>query len=131
MNIAIDTSPLASGHQERGIGMYTKELIAALSMYASNHTYVYIEKKGAIPKNIDVVHYPFFDPFFLTLPMSVRKPTVVTVHDLIPLVFPSQFRPQLYPTAALPPQYPPTATRRINRFSLSGESLVMFEEYQH
>ena len=33
----------------------------------------------------DIIHYPYFDPFFLTLPFKSPVPTVVTIHDLIPL----------------------------------------------
>ena len=39
----------------------------------------------------EVVHYPFFDLFFLTLPFSKPKPTVVTIHDVIPLLYPEQY----------------------------------------
>ncbi len=44
-----------------------------------------------VPKNADLVHYPYFDPFFPTLPLLKPKPVAVTVHDLIPLVFPDKF----------------------------------------
>jgi len=38
-----------------------------------------------------LVHYPYFDPFFLTLPLVKPKPTVVTVHDLIPIAYAKHF----------------------------------------
>ncbi len=44
-----------------------------------------------IPKEADLVHITHFDPFFLTLPLTLSKPMVLTVHDLIPLVYPSHF----------------------------------------
>jgi glycosyltransferase involved in cell wall biosynthesis len=44
-----------------------------------------------VPQDADIVHYPYFDPFFLTLPLVKAKQTIVTVHDLIPLVFPYKF----------------------------------------
>ena len=91
MRIAIDLSPLSSGHSNRGIGVYTKELIGALQTYEKCHEYIISDGKTKPSSLIDVVHYPFFDPFFLTLPLSKLHPTVVTVHDLIPLVFPKHF----------------------------------------
>jgi glycosyltransferase involved in cell wall biosynthesis len=91
MNIAIDTTPLASGHAARGVGVYTKNLIKALQKYEGEHSYSFFTRSQQLPKDADIVHYPYFDPFFLTLPLQKRAPTVVTVHDLIPLVFPDKF----------------------------------------
>ncbi len=91
MNIAIDTSPLHTEHGRRGVGTYAKNLIASLKQYASEHSYTLFTRKQNIPINADIVHYPYFDPFFLTLPIIKPKPTVVTVHDLTPLVFPGKF----------------------------------------
>jgi glycosyltransferase involved in cell wall biosynthesis len=91
MHIAIATSPLTSEHRARGIGVYTKNLINALQKYKPEHTYSFFTRTQEIPSSADVVHYPYFDPFFLTLPLQKKKPTVVTVHDLIPLVFPEHF----------------------------------------
>ena len=91
MRVAIDISPLSSGHKGRGIGVYTKELIEALKTYEPQHKYILVTGKNDTAPDVDIVHYPFFDPFFLTLPFKKLKPTVVTVHDLIPLVFPDKF----------------------------------------
>lgn len=91
MKIAIDITPLESGHKARGIGVYTKNLIDALETYGKQHTYFYFTGKQSVPTDADLVHFPYFDPFFLTLPFIKPKPTVVTVHDLIPLVFPYKF----------------------------------------
>lgn len=91
MNIAINISARTNAHKDRGIGVYTKELVDALVRYQKQHTYIFFEKTQNIPGDADVVAYPFFDPFFLTLPLYKPKPTVVTVHDLIPLVFPAHF----------------------------------------
>jgi len=89
MNVAIDISPTINGHKGRGIGIYTEQLVSALRTYEPNHQYNVC--KATIPSGVDVVHYPYFDPFYLTLPIKKVAPTVVTVHDLIPLVFPRQF----------------------------------------
>jgi glycosyltransferase involved in cell wall biosynthesis len=91
MKIAIDITPLESAHRARGVGVYTKNLIDALEKYGKRHTYLYFTGKQLVPQDADIVHYPYFDPFFLTLPLTKRNPTMVTVHDLIPLVFPYKF----------------------------------------
>lgn len=91
MHIAIHTGPLSNAHAKRGIGIYTKELIEALVKHKSAHRYSFFTRISEIPKDVDGVHYPFFDPFFLTLPWATPKPTVVTCHDLIPIVYPDHF----------------------------------------
>lgn len=86
MRVAIDTSPLTGGHSVRGIGFYTRYLLAALQNY---HPEITILEK--ITDDADLVHYPFFDLYFLSLPLRKPKPTVVTVHDVIPLMLPDHF----------------------------------------
>ena len=90
MNILIDTSPIESVYSYRGIGTYTKELLNSLNNAQSNHTFQTTTQKG---KTIDLVHYPFFDFYFLTLPLVKNKPTIVTIHDCIPLIFPKKYPP--------------------------------------
>ena len=91
MNITIDSSPLHNDHKHRGIGYYTKYLIESLRQYEPTHVYTLFTRKESIPKDADIVHYPYFDPFFLTLPIQKSKPIVVTVHDLIPIVYARHF----------------------------------------
>lgn len=91
MKVAIDVSPLYSAHKTRGVGFYTKRLIQALRLIEISDFSVRLIKQGKIPQDVDLVHYPYFDLFWLTLPLRKLYPTVVTVHDLIPLVFPDQF----------------------------------------
>jgi len=38
-----------------------------------------------------LVHYPYFDFFFFTLPLVKSKKTLVTLHDCTPLVFPENY----------------------------------------
>src|SRR6185369_10508691 len=59
--------------------------------YEKEHTYSFFNTMQSPSREADVIHYPYFDPFFITLPLKKIKPTVVTVHDLIPLVFPDKF----------------------------------------
>lgn len=86
MKIFIDTSPLSTGHTVRGVGFYTRELGKALKK-DKRVTLVPSESEA------DVIHYPFFDLFFLTLQSKKDKPVVVTVHDVIPLLYPKQYPP--------------------------------------
>jgi glycosyltransferase involved in cell wall biosynthesis len=96
MKIAIDISPLKSGHylqhRVRGTGFYIENLKEALLMYFPENKYTFFTRGEKLPKDINLVHYPYFEPFFLTFPVFSRNKKVVTVHDLIPLVFPSHFK---------------------------------------
>lgn len=86
MKIAIDISPLSSGHKIRGVGFYLKHLKNALEQNFSTISFSFFSKSEEIPQDVDIIHYPYFEPFFVTLPLAKKKPTVVTVHDLTPLV---------------------------------------------
>lgn len=92
-NIAIDISPLNNGNSIRGVGYYTKNLVAALQAETQSnpdykHLHIHlIENSNFKTKNFDLIHYPFFDPFSLTLPNHNSIPTIITIHDLIPLQF--------------------------------------------
>lgn len=91
MRIAIDVSPLQTGHKVRGVGFYLHHLKEALVKYFPEHDYIFFTQQAELKGKIDVVHYPYFDPFFITLPLIKKYPTVVTIHDLTPLVFPEHF----------------------------------------
>lgn len=88
MRIALVNPPL-TGHEIRGTGIYTQNLLKALRDIPGVE--VVLSGIQNIPSNADLFHFPYFDPFFLTLPIIRAKKTVVTVHDLIPLKFPEHF----------------------------------------
>jgi glycosyltransferase involved in cell wall biosynthesis len=71
--------------------VYTRLLLETFRKQATGHTFTTFTPRDGIPHQADLVHYPYFDPFFLTLPARARVPFVVTVHDLIPIVFPKHF----------------------------------------
>lgn len=75
--------PPLSQHQRRGIGIFAQNLIAGLRKNKNIH--IVEIPLGHNTDQFDIIHYPYFDPFFLTLPFNHSRPTVVTVHDLIPL----------------------------------------------
>ncbi len=89
MNILIDTSPLQNESSIRGIGRYTKELLSSLRTIKSPHTFY--TNEDVADTSIDLIHYPFFDFFFPTLPFFKKAKTVVTIHDVIPLLFPKHY----------------------------------------
>jgi len=91
MKIAIDISPLQTGHKVRGVGFYLEHLKNALIKYYPENEYVFFERGEKLPQDIDLVHFPYFEPFFLALPLYKKFKTVVTVHDLTPIVFPNAF----------------------------------------
>lgn len=90
MRIAIDSSPLVSGHRVRGTGFYSKHLIDSLKKYHPKNDYLLFDNKS-IPRSADLVHYPYFDPFFISLPLKNKIKTIITIHDLTPLIFPELF----------------------------------------
>lgn len=90
MKIGINVRNLREGHKKRGIGIYTKNLI--LSLKDKNVVVVEFENLSEL-NDVDLVHYPSFDFFCQTLPIFKKYPTVVTIHDVIPLLFPEHYPP--------------------------------------
>lgn len=91
MRILLDTKPLTDKNRVRGVGTYTEELLSALRELSDLPEPLEIfasHELGATEKEqFDLIHYPYFDLFFPTLPKIGSVPTVVTVHDVIPLIF--------------------------------------------
>lgn len=83
--VLIDQTRLITGHKARGSGTYINNLVNSLK---SESLVRLVDSYSDEP---DVVHYPYFDPFFLTLPSRFTRPTVITVHDLIPIDYPKIF----------------------------------------
>lgn len=97
IKIAIDISPTQDGNALRGVGYYTSNLVSSLQqeiktnpLYKNFEINLIKDWKLEIG-NYDLIHYPYFDPFKLTLPKKTEIPTIVTVHDLIPRQFKKQF----------------------------------------
>ena len=95
MKVLLDTSPLHNAHAARGIGTYTRFLLSRLL----NNQQIEVMQSGALSQKElrafkpDIVHYPYFDFFSPSLPLKLLTKTVVTIHDVIPLVFPKHYRP--------------------------------------
>lgn len=94
--IAINISPLFDGNKIRGVGYYTKNLVESLQKEIKinpdyrNYKISLITENSKLSSDYDLIHYPYFDPFKLTLPIT-PNPFIVTVHDLIPRQFKSHF----------------------------------------
>jgi len=99
VKIGIDISPLKNANRFRGVGFYTKNLVDALQrLVEEDKKYSNFEIKlineqysNLTIQQFSLIHYPYFDPFFLTLPKRGNVPIVVTVHDLTPLKFPEHY----------------------------------------
>ncbi len=99
MKIAIDTGSKESGHIVRGIGVHTIELVDKLTKFSKGKSKRDIEILGLDFANenlsrYDLVHYTSFHPYFLTLPAEKpAKKVILTIHDLIPLIYPKHYPP--------------------------------------
>lgn len=94
MKIAIDISPIKGdlkGHKVRGVGFYLEYLKRSLLKYHSEHQYVFFTRGETFDRKVDIVHYPYFEPFFVSLSLFEKYKRVITVHDLTPIVFPTHF----------------------------------------
>lgn len=97
IKIAIDISPTQDGNAVRGVGYYTSNLVTSLQDEVKtnprykNYQINLIKDWKLEMGSYDLIHYPYFDPFKLTLPKKTKIPTVVTVHDLIPIEFKEHF----------------------------------------
>jgi len=89
MNVALEVTSISDKNSVRGVGTYTQNLIDALKLKKGKVSVSTF--KGASNLKVDLVHYPSFDLFFHKLPIRKNMPRVVTVHDVIPLVFPKHY----------------------------------------
>lgn len=103
MQIYFDDSPTKTGHSIRGIGVYTRNLKAGLEKeFANPDSAIGADWRLTDSKEqADLIHFPYFDLFWWTLPNSLLFPErlrqnqqskiVVTIHDVIPLLFPDYY----------------------------------------
>lgn len=120
MRIAIDNGPLKGGHAVRGVGFYTRNLLQALEKQVLRDGGITIDSFDFVGEserlaNYDVIHYPYFDLFFRTLPVKKPAKTVVTVHDVIQLIYPKYY----------PPGWRGRARYRMQRRSLKNAARVI------
>lgn len=101
MKVAFDTGPLTSDHAVRGIGVHTNELFSALLQEVKSRKNLEIEafdfkaeSKKLNARKYDLVHYTSFHPHFFSLPLvKPARKVIVTIHDLIRLIYPKAYPP--------------------------------------
>ncbi len=94
LKVAIDKNPLVSGHKVRGVGRYTLELISSLRRVSYGKAiFKALDFSRVSLDNYDVIHLPFFNPITSQLPSAYLEKTVVTIHDLIPLIYQKVYQP--------------------------------------
>lgn len=101
IRVAIDTSALTGGHSVRGIGVMVGEEINEMkslkdkSIKLDAFDFQSAEgKQKLINGKYDVVHYPYFFPYEVTVPEKKSNiKVVVTIQDLIQLVYPKKYPP--------------------------------------
>jgi alpha-1,3-rhamnosyl/mannosyltransferase len=76
MKVAFDSRPASD---PRGIGRYARSLLAALHDEADRRGGTIVETSR--PRRVDVFHSPWIDG----APLRPRIPSVVTLHDVVPL----------------------------------------------
>jgi len=80
------------GSGPRGVDVYARSLYHNLSSILGLGK-VFLSRDQGSHHTANLTHYTFFDPFFLTLwGKKHASKFIVTVHDLIPLVFPANFK---------------------------------------
>lgn len=97
LKVAIDKNPLVSGHKIRGVGRYTTELISSLSKASFGKIlFKAVEINRNTLDKYDVVHLPFFNPLVSKLPDINLSRVVVTIHDLVPMIYPDIYQAGIF-----------------------------------
>ena len=101
MKVAIDTRSKV-GDKFYAIGLTAKYLSDALQKEAKIRKNIQIEAFNFSENpqkieqgNYDILHYSYFNPFFISIPWKKPAKMVVTIHDVIPLIYPKQYPPGL------------------------------------
>jgi glycosyltransferase involved in cell wall biosynthesis len=89
MRVGIHLGGVQGGHELRGIGVHTSELVKALGKIKDKDVEVSEYKPGG---KYNLVHYTVFKPFQFSIPFKKEtKKVVLTIHDLIPLIYPKHY----------------------------------------
>lgn len=97
MRVAIISGSSQNMDAVRGIGVHTSELVKAINKVIKDEKDIEIDLKIDKSKKYDVVHFTSFKPFFISLPLTKPKGTkfILTIHDLISLIYPKNYPPGL------------------------------------
>lgn len=93
IKIAIVSGASKKGDSVRGIGAHNSNLFDAFKRNSNKKIEIPEVSKDDDLSKYDVVHFTVFRPFFISLPFTKPKNTkfVLTIHDLIPLIYPSHY----------------------------------------
>lgn len=75
----------------RGINFYAERLLTQLKKIPSLEISSVPYSPCVSYSSFDLVHSPFFEPYFFSLPLLARPKVLVTIHDATRLVFPDKF----------------------------------------
>lgn len=118
IRLGFNVKPLILGHKVRGIGSYTFNLLNELKKLPELDVLEFKDIKEL--SEVDLIHYPYFDLFFPTLPFSKKFPVIVTIHDVIPLMFPEQFPPGIKGWVSL--QHQKTSLKNVSAIITNSET---------
>ena len=88
--VAFDTGPLKGGDAVRGIGVHSRILLEHLKKIKDINVDA-VDVASVDLSKYDLVHYQKFHPYFFSIPFTKNKPSVLTIHDLIYLIYPSHY----------------------------------------
>lgn len=95
----------------RGVGFYEENLRKSL---------VTSDKVSVVKASSDIDHFAFYDIFYKTLPSKFLRPTVVTVHDLTPLVLSDRYPKGILSTINMVRQW--LALRKVDAIIADSEN---------
>lgn len=90
IRIAIDNGSLKGGDIIRGIGFHSKHLIEGFKKNIKID-YELVDSHNTNLSRYDLVHYQKFNPYKLSFPINKKIKSVITIHDLIFLVYPKAY----------------------------------------
>lgn len=90
IKVALDTGFLGKADMVRGIGFHSKYLIEEFKKI-KDFNFKLVDAKKEKLSNYDLVHYQKFNPFLLSLPLKKKIKSIITIHDLIPLIYPEKY----------------------------------------
>ncbi len=91
MKVAL-VKPPQQGSLQRGVGFYAQRLFDALNQrQVMEINWVDFSFNPLSYQKFDIVHFPYFDEFFFTLPPFLPQKTVISILDCTKLKFPGHF----------------------------------------
>ena len=92
IRIAIDNGSLKGGDTIRGIGFHSKHLIEGFKKNIGID-YELVDAYNTNLSRYDLVHFQKFNPYKLSFPINKQIKSIITIHDLIPLIYPKAYPP--------------------------------------